>query len=142
MKLFIVPKIYDTSILSNNQIENLVQKDIDSYVGKDKVIFKLSITGKTAAMYFYRGVDYSSLHADPKSQIIDADAYMVTGEGYEGFSLPIQFPKVPIICTYNMEQSEFIRAYMGSAELLRADKIKKAWLDIDEEKIVLRVNLK
>jgi hypothetical protein len=31
---------------------------------------------------------------------------------------------------------------MGSAELLRADKIKKAWLDIDEEKIVLRVNLK
>ena len=141
MKLFIVSKIYDTSILSNNQIENLVQKDIDSYVGKDKVIFKLSITGKTAAMYFYRGVDYSSLHAD-KSQIIDADAYMVTGEGYEGFSLPIQFPKVPIICTYNMEQSEFIRAYMGSAELLRADKIKKAWLDIDEEKIVLRVNLK
>lgn len=98
MKLFIVSKIYDTSILSNNQIENLVQKDIDSYVGKDKVIFKLSITGKTAAMYFYRGVDYSSLHADPKSQIIDADAYMVTGEGYEGFSLPIQFPKVPIIC--------------------------------------------
>ena len=54
MKLFIVSKIYDTSILSNNQIENLVQKDIDSYVGKDKVIFKLSITGKTAAMYFYR----------------------------------------------------------------------------------------
>ena len=45
MKLFIVSKIYDTSILSNNQIENLVQKDIDSYVGKDKVIFKLSITG-------------------------------------------------------------------------------------------------
>lgn len=29
MKLFIVSKIYDTSILSNNQIENLVQKDID-----------------------------------------------------------------------------------------------------------------
>ena len=120
----------------------MVQKDIDSYVGKDKVIFKLSITGKTAAMYFYRGVDYSSLHADPKSQIIDADAYMVTGEGYEGFSLPIQFPKVPIICTYNMEQSEFIRAYMGSAELLRADKIKKVWLEIDGGKIVLRMKTK
>ena len=96
MKLFIVSKIYDTSILSNNQIE----------------------------------------------KIIDADAYMVTGEGFEGFSLPIQFPKVPIICTYKMQQSEFIRAYMGSADVLGADKIKKAWLDIDEKKIVLRVNLK
>ena len=74
--------------------------------------------------------------------IIDADAYLITGEGFEGFSLPIQFPKVPIICTYKMQQSEFIRAYMGSADVLGADKIKKAWLDIDEKKIVLRVNLK
>lgn len=41
-----------------------------------------------------------------------------------------------------MQQSEFIRAYMGSADVLGADKIKKAWLDIDEKKIVLRVNLK
>lgn len=141
MKLFIVSKIYDTSILSNNQIENLVQKDLDAYVGENKVIFKLSITGKTVAMYFYRGVDYSSLYADPKSQIIDADAYMITGERFEGFSLPIQFPKVPIICTYNMEQSEFIRAYMGSADVLGADKIKKAWLDIDGEKIILNIKL-
>lgn len=142
MKLLITSKIYNTTIKTIDEIEKEVQKDIDSYVGENKVIFKLSITGKTAAMYFYRGVDYSSLHADPKSQIIDADAYMITGEGFEGFSLPIQFPKVPIICSYKMEQSEFIRAYMGSADVLGADKIKKAWLDIDEKKIVLRVNLK
>ena len=141
MKLFIVSKIYDTSILSNNQIENLVQKDLDAYVGENKVIFKLNITGKTVAMYFYRGVNYSSLHADPKSQIIDADAFMITGEGFEGFSLPIQFPKVPIICSYKMEQSEFLKAYMGSAELLGVDKIKKAWLDIDEKKIILNIKL-
>ena len=141
MKLFIVSKIYDTSILSNNQIEKEVQKDIDSYVGKDKVIFKLSITGKTAAMYFYRGVDYSSLHADPGNMIIDADAYLITGEGFEGFSLPIQFPKVPIICSYKMEQSEFLKAYMGSANVLGADKIKKAWVDIDEKKIILNIKL-
>lgn len=141
MKLFITSKIYNTTIKTIDEIEKEVQKDIDSYVGKDKVIFKLSITGKTAAMYFYRGVDYSSLYADPKSQIIDADAYMITGERFEGFSLPIQFPKVPIICTYNMEQSEFIRAYKESAEVLGGDKIKKAWLDIDEKKIILNIKL-
>lgn len=142
MKLFITSKIYDTSIKTIAEIEKEVQEDLDAYVGENKVIFKLSITGKTTTLYFYRGVDYSSLYADPKSQIIDADAYMITGEGYEGFSLPAQFPKVPLRCTYSMEQSEFIRAYMGSADVLGADKIKKTWLNIDEKKIVLRVNLK
>ena len=142
MKLFITSKIYDTEKQTIAEIENLVQKDIDSYVGKDRVIFKLYITGKTAAMYFYRGVDYSSLHADPKDMIIDADAYLITGEGYEGFRMPCQFPKVPYGYSYSMEQSEFLKAYMGSAELLGAEKIKKVCLDIDGEKIVLRVNVK
>lgn len=142
MKLFITSKIYDTEKLSNDEIEKLVQTDIDNYVGKDRVIFKLYITGKTAAMYFYRGVNYSSLYADPRDMIIDADAYMITGEGYEGFRMPVQFPKVPYGFSYSMEQSEFLEAYKGSAESLGADKIKKAWLEIDEEKIVLRVKTK
>lgn len=142
MKLFITSKIYDTEKLSNDEIEKEVQNDIDNYVGKDKVIFKLYITGKIAAMYFYRGVDYASLHADPGDMIIDADAYIITGEDYNGFRMPCPFYKVPYGFSYSMEQSEFIKAYKDSAELLGADKIKKAWLDIDGGKIVLRVNVK
>lgn len=141
MKLFITSKIYDTTIKTIDEIEKAVQEDLDAYVGENKVIFKLRITGKTVAMYFYRGVNYSSLHADPKSQIIDADAFMISGEGYEGFRMPAQFPKVPLRCTYSMEQSEFIRAYMGSADVLGADKIKKTWLNIDEKKIILNIKL-
>lgn len=142
MKLFITSKIYDTETKTIAEIEKAVQKDIDNYIGKDRVIFKLYITEKTAAMYFYRGVDYSSLHADPGNMIIDADAYLITGEGYEGFRMPCPFYKVPYGFSYSMEQSEFIKAYKDSAELLGAEKIKKACLDIDGEKIVLRVNVK
>lgn len=142
MKLFITSKIYDTEKQTIAEIQEAVQKDIDNYIGKDKVIFKLYITGKTAAMYFYRGVDYASLHADPGDMIIDADSYLITGEGYEGFRMPVQFPKAPYGFSYSMEQSEFIKAYIGSTESLGADKIKKAWLDIDGGKIVLRVNVK
>lgn len=142
MKLFITSKIYDTETKTIAEIEKAVQKDIDNYIGKDRVIFKLYITEKTAAMYFYRGVDYSSLHADPGNMIIDADAYLITGEGYEGFRMPCPFYKVPYGFSYSMEQSEFIKAYKNSAELLGADKIKKAWLEIDGEKTVLRVNVK
>lgn len=141
MKLFITSKIYDTQKLTAAEIQEAVQKDIDSYVGKDRVIFKLYITGKTAAMYFHRGVDYASLHADPKDMIIDADAYLITGEGFEGFRMPVQFPKVPYGYSYSMEQSEFLKAYKDSAELLGVDKIKKAWLEIDGEKIILNIKL-
>lgn len=139
MKLFITSKIYDTEKQTIAEIQEAVQKDIDNYIGKDKVIFKLYITGKTAAMYFYRGVDYSSFNADPGDMIIDADAYMITGEDYNRFRMPVQFPKAPYGYSYSMEQSEFIKSYKDSAELLGAEKIKKAWLDIDGEKIVLRV---
>lgn len=142
MKLFITSKIYDTTIKTIDEIEKAVQEDLDAYVGENKVIFKLSITGKTTTLYFYRGVDYSSLYADPKSQIIDADAYMITGEGYEGFRMSAQFPKVPLRCTYSMEQPEFLKAYIESAGVLGADKIKKACLEIDGGKIVLRVKTK
>lgn len=139
MKLFITSKIYDTEKQTIAEIEKAIQEDLDTYVGKNKVIFKLYIVGKTVAMYFYRGIDYKS---DPVDMIMDADAYMITGEGYEGFRMPAQFPKVPLRCTYSMEQSEFIKAYIESAELLEADKIKKAWLEIDGGKIVLRVKTK
>lgn len=139
MKLFITSKVYDTETKTKTEIEKEVQGDIDNYIGKDRVIFKLYITGKTTAMYFYRGVNYASLHADPEDMIIDADAYMITGEDYNRFRMPVQFPKAPYGFSYSMEQSEFIRAYKDSAELLGAEKIKKAWLEIDEEKIVLRV---
>lgn len=142
MKLFITSKIYDTEKQTIAEIEKEIQKDIDSYVGKDRVIFKLYITGKTAAMYFYRGVDYSSFNADPGDMIIDADAYMITGEDYNRFRMPVQFPKAPYGYSYSMEQSEFIKSYKDSAELLGAEKIKKVCLDIDGEKIVLRVNVK
>lgn len=139
MKLFITSKIYDTEKQTIAEIEKAVQEDLDAYVGKNKVIFKLYIAGEIVAMYFYRGIDYKS---DPEDMIMDADAYMITGEGYEGFRMPAQFPKVPLRCTYSMEQSEFIKAYIESAELLGADKIKKVWLEIDGGKIMFRMKTK
>ena len=139
MKLFIVSKIYDTEKQSTAEIEESVLKDLDCYVGKDNVIFKLYKIGKTAAMYFYRRLKYSDYHSDSKNLIMDADAYMITGEYYNGFRMPVQFPKVPYGYSYYMEQTEFLKAYIGSAEVLGADKIKKAWLEVDKEKIVLKV---
>ena len=53
MKLFITSKVYDTEKQTIAEIEKAVQEDLDAYVEKNKVIFKLYIAGKTVAMYFY-----------------------------------------------------------------------------------------
>lgn len=110
MKIFITSKIYDTDVKPITDIEKEVQNDLDNYVGANMVIFKLNIKRKTATITFYRCVDYSSLHADPVDMIIDADAYMITGEGYEGFRMQCPFYKIPYGYSYSMEQSEFLKA--------------------------------
>ena len=92
-------------------------------------------------MYFYRGINYSSFH-DSREMILDANAYLKTGEGYEGFRMPVQFYKVPYGYSYSMEQTEFLKAYKESAEKLGGDKLKKTELEINGDKIILRVEIK
>lgn len=142
MKLFITSKVSDPETKAIDEIEKEVQKDIDNYIGKYKVIFKLYITGKTAVMYFYRGVNNFSLYANSNDMIIVADAYMIKGEDYNGFKMPCHFYKVPYGYSYSMEQSDFLKACKDCAYMLEVDKIKKACLEIDMKKIVLRVNVK
>lgn len=53
MKIFIVSKVYDTETKTIAEIQEEVQKDLDSFVGKNKVEFKLYNLGKA-------NMDYSS----------------------------------------------------------------------------------
>ena len=50
MKLFITSKVYDTEKQTIAEIEKAVQEDLDAYVEKNKVIFKLYIAGKTVSI--------------------------------------------------------------------------------------------
>lgn len=142
-KLFAVGKVYDTAVMTDNEIESSIQKDLDTYLGKDKVEFKLSMQGRTLAMFFHRQVDYDELHANPEEDIIDADALMITGEGYNGFKMPVPLPPMPFIgyIHYHLEQAEFLEEYKLSAQELGADKIKDIWMEINRESIALHLRL-
>ena len=48
MKLFITSKVNDTEKQTIAEIEKAVQEDLDAYVEKNKVIFKLYIAGKNS----------------------------------------------------------------------------------------------
>lgn len=142
MRLFITSKIYNTDKQTTAEIEKAVQNDLYQYVGTDMVIFRLYVKNDEATLSFHRIVDYSALHANPKKSIIDADAYMITGEDFNGFRMPDPFPKVPFGYTYSMEQTDFISAYIKSAELLNGDKITNMSLDIKEDELVLKIKTK
>ena len=142
-KFFAVGKVYDTAVMTDNEIESSIQKDLDTYLGKDKVEFKLSMQGRTLAMFFHRQVDYDELHANPKEDIIDADALMITGEGYNGFKMHVSLPPMTFIgyIHYNLGQTEFLEEYKLSAQELGADKIKDIRMEINRESIALHLRL-
>lgn len=137
-KIFIVGKVYDMATMTANEIEMQVQQDLDSFVGADKVKFCIGVTDKRVTLIFQRYTDYAP--KDLKQGLMkDADAYMITGEGYNGFSMPVRFPIVPFgYSPYLMEQSEFKRAYKESAEIL-ADKINWMKIEVKPYSVVIRL---
>lgn len=72
--------------------------------------------------------------------MVDADAFMVTGEGFGGFRMPVKFPIVPFGYTpYLMAQSDFKMAYKDSAELLGADKVEWMKMEVTSHSVVIRI---
>lgn len=144
MKLFITSKVYDTETKTKTEIEEEVQGDLDAYVGKNKVEFKLYTLGCVAAMFFNRHLDYSSSEVSPMKNIKCADCFIISGDGFQGFRLPSPLPPMPYIgfIDYHLDQEEFLKAYRESAEMLGASKIDDAWLEVGNSSIVLRVKTK
>lgn len=140
-KIFVMGKVYTLTETNISEIEKSVQKSIDDCIVNSKVKFKLYTLGNVAAMFFDRGVDYSVLEADPEKDIIDADAFLLTGHCYNNFFMPQPFPTTPGNYSYSMLQTDFLDAYKKSAKILGASRIKDCWLEISSNKIVLRVQM-
>ena len=143
-KVFVMGKVYTITETNISEIERAVQEDLDAFIGKDKVEFKLYTLGNVVAMFFNRPLEYSTLGADPRESIIGEDALIITGDRYNGFIMPSPLPPMPYLgyIIYNLEQSDFLDAYKKSAKILGASKIRDCWLEINSNMIVLRVQMK
>lgn len=141
-KVFIAGKVYDLQVMDKDTVEASVQADLDNAIGKDKVRFELYTIGNAVAMFFHRGFDYTPYNADPTKDIMDADAFMMTAHGYNGFWMPSPFPMIPgCIYPYHIRQADFLDAYRKSAGILGASRIKNASLDISPVSAILRVQI-
>ena len=140
-KIFVVGKIYDTALMTDQEIEDAVQKDLDDYIGTGKVDFSIHTEPDMISLVFIRFTGYyGEKSIDMAKEMIDADAFMITGEGYQGFHLPSLFPTVPFGYTpYVMSQSDFKMAYKESSELLGTDKVKWMKTEVTPHSVVLRI---
>lgn len=137
-KIFLVSKVYDTGMQTDDEIAKLVQADLDAFIGTDKVIFSITTTETKITAIFQRYTDYNK--DDLNDRLMkDADAFMVVGESYKDFHLPVTFPTVPFGYSYLMEQKEFKTAYKSSAVLLGADKVNQMKLEIKPYCVVMRL---
>ena len=140
-KFFVVGKIYDTALMTDQEIKDAVQENLDDYIGEGKVNFSIYTEPNMISLIFIRFTDYyKQNNIDLSKDMIDADAFMITGEGYQGFHLPSMFPTVPFGYTpYVMSQSDFKMAYKESSELLGADKVKWMKTEVTPHSVVLRI---
>ena len=140
-KIFVVGKVYDTAHMTDQEIEDAVQKDLDDYIGTGKVDFSIHTEPDMISLVFIRFTGYyGEKSIDMAKEMIDADAFMITGEGYQGFHLPSLFPTVPFGYTpYVMSQSDFKMAYKESSELLGTDKVKWMKMEVTPHSVVLRI---
>lgn len=140
-KIFVVGKIYDTALMTDQEINDAVQKDLDDYIGTGKVDFSIHTEPDMISLVFIRFTGYyGEKSIDMAKEMIDADAFMITGEGYQGFHLFSMFPIAPFgYSPYVMSQSDFKMAYKESSELLGADKVKWMKTEVTPHSVVLRI---
>ena len=140
-KFFVVGKVYDTALMTDQEIKKAVQKDLDDYIGEGKVNFSIHTDSNMISLVFIRFTGYYGQKSiDMDKDMIDADAFMITGEGYQGFHLLSLFPTVPFGYTpYVMAQSDFKMAYKESSELLGTDKVKWMKMEVTPHSVVLRI---
>ncbi|MDN0080272.1 hypothetical protein QVO32_12740 [Bacteroides gallinaceum] len=127
--------------MTDQEIKKAVQKDLDDYIGEGKVNFSIHTDSNMISLIFIRFTNYyKQNNIDLSKDMIDADAFMVTGEGYNGFQPPYKFPIAPFgYSPYTLGQSDFKMAYKESAELLGADKVKWMKMEVSHYSVVLRI---
>lgn len=137
-KFFAVGKVYDTALMTDNEIESSIQKDLDTLTGNAGLVrFQLEVREQEIILRFIRCIDYG--YTDPEEDILDADAYILCGIGLNGFKLPDMW-YVPLFgYSYSFEHEVFKACYKKSAVLLGANQVKCYQLKINENMMALKI---
>ncbi len=75
-KFFVVGKVYDTAIMTDQEIKDTVQKDLDNYIGTGIVNFNIHTEPNMIFLIFIRFTDYyKQNNVDLAKDMVDVDAF-------------------------------------------------------------------
>ena len=121
-KIFIMGKVYDMNILTTREIEKDVQNRLQDFTRTD-IEVHLIVNDHSIIIEMLRYIDDSLLS---EGRIIEQDSWLITGEGYKGFS-PVNsaktFPHYPNINNY-FDIDDVCNDYQKDALYYGASRIK------------------
>lgn len=141
-RIFLVGKVYEMEPTTLMSVQQEIQNVFDSVTeeeGERRVVFSVANPKENEFEFTFRRT--SSQNLGEEGKINSADAWAITGDGFDGFSMPEPLPSAPFGSYFNtfIDMDDFIDCYKKSARKLGASRMKDIKLDITPEYVKLRL---
>lgn len=138
-KIFLVAKVHEMEPTTLASVQQEIQNDLDRFTNGHRVVFSVANPKENVFEFTFRRT--SSQNLGEEGKINSADAWAITGDGFDGFSMPEPLPSAPFGSYFNtfIDMDDFIDCYKKSARKLGASRMKDISVEIKPEYAKLRL---
>ena len=136
--IYVAGKVYALTSMSSQEIQDDVQSKLDNHLGKDHVIFRISVCENDVIINFWRSYT-ECYHPEERNNIFCPDMDLITGRGIDGFTVPCIWPTAPFGYLFSTGIQDFIPCYKKSAKVLGASRMKDIQIRHSENNLNLRL---
>lgn len=138
-KIFLVAKVHEMEPTTLASVQQKIQNDLDRFTNGHRVVFSVANPKENEFEFTFRRT--SSQNLGEEGKINSADAWAITGDGFDGFSMPEPLPSAPFGSYFNtfIDMDDFIDCYKKSARKLGASRMKDISVEIKPEYAKLRL---
>lgn len=129
-KIFLVAKVHEMEPTTLASVQQEIQNDLDRFTNGHRVVFSVANPKENEFEFTFRRT--SSQNLGEEGKINSADAWAITGDGFDGFSMPEPLPSAPFGSYFNtfIDMDDFIDCYKKSARKLGASRMKDISVEI------------
>lgn len=138
-KIFLVAKVYEMEPATLSSVQQEIQNDLNRFTNGHRIVFSIANPKENEFEFTFRRTSSQNLVEEGK--INSADAWAITGDGFDGFSMPEPLPSAPFGSYFNtfIGMDDFIDCYKKSARKLDASRMKDISVEITPEYVKLRL---
>lgn len=132
-------KVHEMEPTTLASVQQEIQNDLDRFTNGHRVVFSVANPKENEFEFTFRRT--SSQNLGEEGKINSADAWAITGDGFDGFSMPEPLPSAPFGSYFNtfIDMDDFIDCYKKSARKLGASRMKDISVEIKPEYAKLRL---